>query len=68
MNYSAVTGTTLTVTANGQPVASGDKVANGTALTITATATDAANYDVTVKDQAGNTVTSPYHCERGMSP
>ena len=60
VNYSAVTGTTLTVTANGQPVASGDKVANGTALTITATATDAANYDVTVKDQAGNTVTSPY--------
>lgn len=60
VNYSAVTGTTLTVTANGMPVASGDKVANGTALTITATATDAANYDVTVKDQAGNTVTSPY--------
>ena len=60
VNYSAVTGTTLTVTANGQPVASGDKVANGTALTITATATDAVNYDVTVKDQAGNTVTSPY--------
>ncbi|UMM47120.1 S-layer homology domain-containing protein [Lawsonibacter asaccharolyticus] len=60
VNYSAVPGTTLTVTANGQPVASGDKVANGTALTITATATDAANYDVTVKDQAGNTVTSPY--------